>query len=145
MNKGKLDVEPYTLRTDRMDALMDKFKENLEANTNHFIMVENFIDKYMPLRIQNQIAEMIEQVFPEMKFKLHEYNSKTVECFHKIIMDDEGVPKILQKIKEVRHDIQMYDPNYVYKRPNIPAFKSQSHTSYELVKGITNNNVKIER
>ena len=60
MNKGKLDVEPYTLRTDRLDALMDKFKENLEANTNHFIMVENFIDKYMPLRIQNQIAEMIE-------------------------------------------------------------------------------------
>jgi hypothetical protein len=34
-------------------------KLKVENNTNHFAMIENFIDKYQPVRIQTMISETL--------------------------------------------------------------------------------------
>jgi hypothetical protein len=40
----------------------------LEWNENQINTIENFIDKYFPIRLQSQIGELMNQVFSGSKF-----------------------------------------------------------------------------
>ena len=43
---------------------VDQIKKKSENNSNHFAMVENFIEKYLPLQIQSQISVTLQACLP---------------------------------------------------------------------------------
>lgn len=80
------------------------FKENLENNTNHFAMVENFIEKYIPVRIQSQISESLHKVLPERECKqLQKYERIRFRDLHATILDDDGIPDLISQLKQIRY------------------------------------------
>ena len=59
LTKNKIDEDTFKGFREQTDLLLTQFKEKLENNTNHFAMVENFVEKYIPVRIQSQISESL--------------------------------------------------------------------------------------
>jgi hypothetical protein len=59
LTKSKIDEDTFKGFREQTDLLLTQFKEKLENNTNHFAMVENFVEKYIPVRIQSQISESL--------------------------------------------------------------------------------------
>ena len=51
--RSKLDEAVFADHKLSWDFSLEKFRDNLEVNTNHFAMVENFIEKYIPVRIMH--------------------------------------------------------------------------------------------
>ena len=45
-------------------ASIHKNEVELDQKTNQFNTVENFVEKYIPIRIQSQISETLSQVLP---------------------------------------------------------------------------------
>ena len=48
---NKMDVEDFKKRRRQIDLEQQVLKEMGETHENHFAMVENFVEKYIPIRI----------------------------------------------------------------------------------------------
>jgi hypothetical protein len=60
-------------------------KEIAESHENHFAMVENFVEKFVPVRIQGQISETITELFQgneKLIERLQEYEKDKMMEFH---------------------------------------------------------------
>ena len=44
---------------------ISRVKRDAENHANHFAMIENFVEKYIPIRIQSQISMTLNQILPE--------------------------------------------------------------------------------
>lgn len=75
-------------------------------------MVENFVEKYIPVRIQSQISETLQQVLPYKETQtLAAYEKLRFGEMHQIILDDDGYPNLFEKFKQIRFDIGKIDVN----------------------------------
>lgn len=73
-------------------------------------MVENFVEKYIPVRIQSQISETLQQVLPYKETQtLAAYEKLRFSEMHQIILDDDGYPNLFEKFKQIRFDIGKID------------------------------------
>ena len=57
-------------------------KEMAGTHENHFAMVENFVEKYIPVRIQSQISETLRRLLGEED--LRELDRYEEEKFHRM-------------------------------------------------------------
>jgi len=74
----------------------------LERKENQICTIENFIDKYQPIRIQSQFSELLNQVFDESPFAkvLQATEKRMFESLHQALLVDNGVADLLgQMIK----------------------------------------------
>lgn len=63
-------------------------------------MVENFVEKYIPIRIQSTVSEVLAYIMPyKEKLKLTEYDKKKYGELHQIILDDDGIPRLAEQLK----------------------------------------------
>lgn len=51
LNIEKLDVSSFNRERNRLDNVIKELTEQAENHGNHFAMVENFVEKYIPIRI----------------------------------------------------------------------------------------------
>ena len=51
MEMNKMDVEDFKKRRRQIDLEQQVLREMGETHENHFAMVENFVEKYIPIRI----------------------------------------------------------------------------------------------
>lgn len=85
---------------------MNAIKQKTENNINHFAMIENFVEKYLPVRIQNQITDIMKTILPiEMKSKYLKFEKKKSLELNQIILDDDGIPDIVKHLKSIRMDV----------------------------------------
>ena len=77
----KLDATIYQREISKLDKSLNEVKARVEDNTNHFAMIENFVEKYLPIRIQNQLSEVFKSILPfDIKTKYLKYEkNKTLE------------------------------------------------------------------
>lgn len=85
--------------------------------SNEFLRIENFIEKYMPLKIQNQISDTLKnslQAKEKWKLKVFE-DSKFMEL-RECLIEDRGLPclaeevhGIIQKAKEISNKFHGYE------------------------------------
>jgi hypothetical protein len=88
-------------------------REISENHENHFAMVENFVEKFIPVRIQSQISETIQDLFMNNQEKLErldDYEKGKFLEYHQCILDDDGIPQLMDQMKEIRFEI-----NDIYK------------------------------
>ena len=76
---------------------------------NDISTIENFIEKYLPIRVLAQLSDILTAVYrnsesSEMK-RLIKYERKKIRHFNEIILNDNGVPNIMKIISEVKFRI----------------------------------------
>lgn len=55
----KIAKSEFEKECKRIDAEIEKMKLDIDNHGNHFAMVENFVEKYIPIRIQSTISEVL--------------------------------------------------------------------------------------
>ena len=76
---------------DRIWLEMGKINQELDEKTNQFNTVENFVEKYIPLRIQSQISETLGAVLQSSLLnKLENYEMEKFAQLNQIILQDDG-------------------------------------------------------
>ncbi|CDW79604.1 UNKNOWN [Stylonychia lemnae] len=83
---------------DQLNFLSTENDENKNANKS----LENWVEKYQPLRIQNQISETLKECLNRKgKMKLIDYDYKINEVLRQKILDDHGNPMLKEKVLDL--------------------------------------------
>lgn len=70
-------------------------RENMEENQNRFAMVENFVEKYQPVRVQNMIKETCNSFLTgKMKVDHEIFQKLRIEELNETILHDNGEPDL---------------------------------------------------
>ncbi|EAS04241.2 hypothetical protein TTHERM_00298520 (macronuclear) [Tetrahymena thermophila SB210] len=78
-----------------------KLTNKIEELMNKFKMVENYIEKYSSLYVQGQISDTLFSVLDKSsKRKLIQYEDKAFAAMNQVILNDDGIPNLNQKIEE---------------------------------------------
>lgn len=92
----------------RSDIL--QLREQAENNGNHFAMVENYVEKYLPVRVQGQISETLQQALDYKEAaRLVKYEKSKFMELHGVILMDDGVPRLYERIKDIRFELENID------------------------------------
>ena len=69
----------------------------MERKENQICTIENFIDKYQPIRIQSQVSELINQVFDESPYSklIATAEKRMFDNLHQTLLIDNGVADLL--------------------------------------------------
>jgi len=110
----KLDKEEFALKKQDINLEQEVMKETSEVHENHFAMVENFVEKYMPIRIQSQLSETLRALLsPAMIDKLDEFEEGAFAKFHARILEDDGIPALIGQMRKIKFEIDtIYDVKY---------------------------------
>lgn len=70
--------------------------------------LENYIEKYVPLQIQNALSKSLNgYVSPQQKIRLEDYEVKVFSELHDIILKDDGIPNIDEQREEITKEINL--------------------------------------
>jgi len=73
-------------------------------------MVENFVEKYIPVRIQSQISETLQTVLPYKEIEtLLKYEKDKFKDLHQTILDDDGIPDLFKSLRQIRMTVGYRD------------------------------------
>ena len=77
IERNKSDAEVVNKDIRRQTQDMEELKMDVENHGNHFAMVENFVEKYIPIRIQSTISEVLSYILPiPERNKLSEFEKR---------------------------------------------------------------------
>lgn len=109
---------------------LDTLKRVSTNHENHFAMVENFVEKYVPIKTQTHISKTLHFVFQHTNMhealeQLDEYEDTTFAEMHQVVLEDEGMPDLRAVYRDIRFDIkQIMDQKY--QAPKIISRLKQS-------------------
>ena len=89
-----------------VNCVMDEF-------SNEFLTLENFIEKYIPLKMQNQIAETLDNIFQvKEKKKLRKFEEKKFSELRSNIIADRGLPDLQRECRTIIHNASKIIPDF---------------------------------
>lgn len=75
--------------------------------SNEFLRLENFMEKYIPLKIQNQISHTLNAVVePKNKWRLKDYEEQKFLELREHMLDDKGMPNIEKETQSIIENAQ---------------------------------------
>lgn len=87
-------------------ASIHKNQVELDQKTNQFNTVENFVEKYIPIRIQSQISETLGQVLPRAQLnKLENYEMEKFNELNMKILEDDGSANLASIMREILKEV----------------------------------------
>ena len=111
---GALDerkVEKKDMQTE-MASVEFRVKDvglTVTENRNHLFSVENFIEKYLPVRMLAQMSEILREIYPNKDSqeyrRLLSYEENKYNQYNKAIIRDEGQPDLQSHINETRQEL----------------------------------------
>ena len=85
-------------------------------------MVENFVEKYVPIRIQSQISKTIHSVIkeflPQCVERLEDYEQEVFGEMHQIVLEDDGMPDLHRQWRGMIFEIKKLNDEK-YRAPKI--------------------------
>lgn len=106
IDRRKCDTDQFYKDVERLDNDIARLRGDTDNHGNHFAMVENFVEKYIPIRIQSTCSEVLSYVLPyKEKLKLQEFDKKKFTELHQIILDDDGIPRLAEQLKQIRMNV----------------------------------------
>ena len=70
----------------------------MAENRSHLYTIENFIEKYLPIRVLAQMSEIFREMFPKQDSReagrLQKYEEQTYYKYNQAILDDDGEPDL---------------------------------------------------
>lgn len=81
----------------------------MDEFSNEFMRLENFIEKYVPLKMQNQISETLDFILNvKDKKQLRKFEDKKFTELRMNIIRDKGLPNLEAESKAVVDRAQVY-------------------------------------
>eukprot|EP00826_Nyctotherus_ovalis_P004043 TRINITY_DN10838_c0_g2_i4.p1 TRINITY_DN10838_c0_g2~~TRINITY_DN10838_c0_g2_i4.p1 ORF type:complete len:138 (-),score=46.20 TRINITY_DN10838_c0_g2_i4:42-455(-) len=95
LDNNKTEKKQFNVEMDRLRLDLNSVKNDLEENINRTATTENYLEKYLPLRIQNIISENIHYTFdPIVRKKFVEFEKLKYEKLNDVILKDDGKPNL---------------------------------------------------
>lgn len=102
LQRGKTDFEQFELFKNASEARMLYLENNFDKTNDKTKSLENWIDIYMPLRLQHQITETIKDCLPRKgKYMLGVVDNLMCDQLRERVFKDVGNPQLVDRIKEV--------------------------------------------
>lgn len=87
-------------------ATLHKTQVELDEKTNQFNTVENFVEKFIPIRIQSQISETLASFLTRSQMnKLENFEMEKFNELNLRILDDDGSANLQEIMKEIMKEI----------------------------------------
>jgi len=95
LKSTKVEQKLYTDEINGIHNTLLKLTNDIEQNKNRGITTENYLEKYLPFRIQNIISENFHNTF-ETKIRLAflEFEKQKYKTLNDIILSDDGKPNL---------------------------------------------------
>lgn len=104
MLQTKLDKVTHENEMASMKKQMTDTQDIAAFYKNHFMKVENFIEKYLPVNVQKQIGLSLMNMLSEKDNKLQrykEYEGAYFQGMSESILKDDGIADLVQSMKRV--------------------------------------------
>ena len=97
--QDRREIEEYRRK---IDGLVAKMQSDLDLKTNQFNTVENFVEKYVPIRIQSQISETLEAVLQRSYLnRLENFEMEKYKQLNLAILEDDGTSNLTEIMRDV--------------------------------------------
>ena len=63
----KLDTRKFNNEMNNIELRMSAIKDDLSISENHLITVESYVEKYLPVRIQANLTDVLSEIFVDVK------------------------------------------------------------------------------
>ena len=97
----KVDKKVYKEEQQGLLDRLDKFDRYNKENHVHYIQIENFLDKFMRLKVQQQIGKSLAGTFENKRSILEKYRTYEegfLKEANKAILNDDGQPDVMQSM-----------------------------------------------
>ena len=105
----------FELKQDKsiMEEMRDKvwdeitsMQKDLDEKTNQFNTVENFVEKYIPIRIQSQISETLGCILTRAQLnKLENFEMEKFQMLNSVILEDDGSADLKEIMREILKEV----------------------------------------
>ena len=86
---------------------LQKLQKLIDLKENQIQTIENYIDKYQPIRVQSQISELLNEIFSgKEKELLTEVEGKKFEDLHTLLLMDNGVANLMEQMNNINKDLE---------------------------------------
>lgn len=97
-----MNIEDDSANRKRIEAHLKAVDINHEELKNQQMSLENWVDKYIPLKIQHRIFETMEAVLDKkQRQKLADINHTLTDILRDEVLRDTGSSKLKQKVLDV--------------------------------------------
>ena len=104
LNQVTIKEEKYREDAEEIEESIKRLQVKEADFTNHLATIENYVEKYLPAQIQTQVGEVIRGIMPDKEVrKFEDYQKNIFEKINQVILNDDGVPDILSRIKQTRN------------------------------------------
>ena len=99
LGQDKTDDTVFKQNIQRIDDIINTLDTKVSSTNNHTIALDNYLDKYQPVRMQQMIAETLEATLTGVERRNHElYNNDKTSLFYRLILSDEEEGSSIQKL-----------------------------------------------
>lgn len=111
LNQGQIMKELEVLKQDKADKYLVQENTNnineiilnhsktLEEHHNQSLTIENFMEKYMPIKVQTQISDTLKAIVDKkLRKNLENFETQKFEELHTLILSDNGDPSIISQL-----------------------------------------------
>jgi seryl-tRNA synthetase len=91
LNNIKCNYEVFKEHADRVEMILTDFDARITNTKNHCVAIDNYLDKYQPVRMQSMIGDTLNACLIDEPRRRHElYDNDKISLLYKMILDDDG-------------------------------------------------------
>jgi NCAIR mutase (PurE)-related protein len=107
LQDNKVESDKYRKDQTGLNEQISAITKQIEKIVNEQKTMENWIEKYEPLKVQHQITETLGSCLSrKAKQKLGEYDLSACDAYREKILSDHGNPSIKQKILDLLSQLE---------------------------------------
>lgn len=103
---SKVDQSDFEALRDTTDTRFTRLTSLLDLKDNQIQTIENFVEKYVPIRVQSQISEILGEVLTgKQRELLSEIEKRKFDELHQVLLIDNGFSNLLLQMKNINTDL----------------------------------------
>ena len=102
----KLDQVEFQKRIIEDDQNIWELNKKMDNKDNQIKTIENYIEKYLPIRMQSQISEILSEVIVgKQKAVLEDVEKRKFDELHQALLIDDGFASLKKQMKQMQKDL----------------------------------------
>lgn len=91
---------------DRLQEAFEKLTLEQEYNMNHYSMIENYMERYVPIHTQDAITDNLGSIMtPEQKIQFNYYLNERKKTLNAEITDKDDMADVIQNMNKIREEL----------------------------------------
>ena len=111
LDKEKMSIKQFKVEKKESEEIMYKVHTVMDYYSNEFMRLENFMEKYLPIKVQNLISHTFNNLTKNSnKWKLKDYEDQRFMELREKLLDDSGMPDLERECYQIIEDAKEYVP-----------------------------------